>query len=160
MTPLPNIARDSSPVRTEADVPAVGTGAEIQTFSASNSNEPSEVATVANPPPSSDAERRPLTVMFCDLADSTALSTKLDPEDLQDVIRSYQQLATTVIQEYEGFIAKFMAELRKEFGELLPTLGQISTTAIGKKRGNFRLALYGSELAKPKFLYLPHTLAK
>ena len=43
------------------------------------------------PAPSSDAERRPLTVMFCDLADSTALSARLDPEDLQDVIRAYQE---------------------------------------------------------------------
>ena len=40
----------------------------------------------------STSERRPLTVMFCDLADSTELSTKLDPEDLQDVIRAYQNV--------------------------------------------------------------------
>jgi len=48
------------------------------------------IRTAASPPKpllSSDAERRPLTVMFCALADSTALSTQLDPEDLQDVIR-------------------------------------------------------------------------
>ena len=58
----------------------------------------------------SDAERRPLTVMFCDLADSTALSTKLDPEDLQDVIRAYQSCCTALIQEYEGFVAKYMGD--------------------------------------------------
>ncbi len=57
-----------------------------------------------------DAERRPLTVMFCDLADSTELSTKLDPEDLQDVIRSYQETCTGLIQEYEGFVAKYMGD--------------------------------------------------
>ncbi len=41
-------------------------------------------------PPTPDAERRQLTVMFCDLADSTKLSGQLDPEDLRDVIRAYQ----------------------------------------------------------------------
>jgi class 3 adenylate cyclase/tetratricopeptide (TPR) repeat protein len=60
--------------------------------------------------PTNDAERRPLTVMFCDLADSTALSTRLDPEDLQDVIRGYQDLCTGIIREYEGYIAKYMGD--------------------------------------------------
>jgi class 3 adenylate cyclase len=58
----------------------------------------------------SDAERRPLTVMFCDLADSTALSAKLDPEDLQDVIRAYQERCTGIIREYGGFVAKYMGD--------------------------------------------------
>ena len=57
-----------------------------------------------------DAERRPLTVMFCDLADSTALSTRLDPEDLQDVIRAYQETCAEHIREYEGFVAKYMGD--------------------------------------------------
>ncbi len=59
---------------------------------------------------SGQAERRNLTVMFCDLADSTALSTQLDPEDLQDVIRAYQERATDIIREYEGFVAKYMGD--------------------------------------------------
>ncbi len=62
------------------------------------------------PQPSSDAERRPLTVMFCDLADSTVLSTQLDPEDLQDVIRGYQDTCTEIIREYEGYVAKYMGD--------------------------------------------------
>ncbi len=61
-------------------------------------------------PEPSDAERRPLTVMFCDLADSTALSTKLDPEDLQEIIRGYQDCCTAIIREYEGFVAKYMGD--------------------------------------------------
>jgi class 3 adenylate cyclase/tetratricopeptide (TPR) repeat protein len=61
-------------------------------------------------PIASDAERRPLTVMFCDLADSTALSTELDPEDLQDVIRAYRERCTGIIREYEGFVAKYMGD--------------------------------------------------
>ena len=48
--------------------------------------------------------------MFCDLADSTELSTRLDPEDLQDVIRAYQETCTKLIQDYEGFIAKYMGD--------------------------------------------------
>jgi class 3 adenylate cyclase/predicted ATPase len=62
------------------------------------------------PVPSSDGERRPLTVMFCDMADSTALSTRLDPEDLQDVIRAYQETCTGIIQQYEGFVARYMGD--------------------------------------------------
>jgi class 3 adenylate cyclase/energy-coupling factor transporter ATP-binding protein EcfA2 len=61
-------------------------------------------------PVASDAERRPLTVMFCDLADSTSLSAKLDPEDLQDVIRAYQDRCTAIVREYEGFVAKYMGD--------------------------------------------------
>ena len=61
-------------------------------------------------PVASDAERRPLTVMFCDLANSTTLSTRLDPEDLQDVIRAYQERCTGIIREYEGFVAKYMGD--------------------------------------------------
>ena len=76
-------------------------------------------ATLASPlapkmPPAAqrgnDVERRSLTVMFCDLADSTALSTRLDPEDLQDVIRAYQEICAKLIQEYSGYIAKYMSD--------------------------------------------------
>jgi predicted ATPase/class 3 adenylate cyclase len=69
-----------------------------------------EEAPAAEPEPPTNAERRPLTVMFCDLADSTALSTRLDPEDLQDIIRAYQETCAGIIQEYEGFIARYMGD--------------------------------------------------
>src|SRR5262245_23665729 len=45
-----------------------------------------------------EAERRQLTVMFCDLVDSTKLSSQLDPEDWRDVVRAYQRVCTDVIQ--------------------------------------------------------------
>ena len=48
--------------------------------------------------------------MFCDLVGSTALSTQFDPEDLQDVIRAYQDRCTAIIREYEGFVAKYMGD--------------------------------------------------
>ncbi len=53
--------------------------------------------------PGAEAERRQLTVMFCDLVGSTALSSQLDPEDMRDVIRSYQDACAGVVTRYEGF---------------------------------------------------------
>src|SRR5262245_4586051 len=55
-----------------------------------------------------DGERRQLTVLFCDLVDSTALSTRLDPEELRDVVRTYQQTSATVIDHYAGHIAQHL----------------------------------------------------
>ena len=56
------------------------------------------------------AERRQLTVMFCDLVGSTALSTGMDPEDLRDVIASYQSRCSAAIRRYDGFVAKYMGD--------------------------------------------------
>ncbi|MBI3245918.1 MAG: AAA family ATPase [Deltaproteobacteria bacterium] len=58
----------------------------------------------------SPAERRQLTVMFCDLVGSTALSTQLDPEDLRDVVRQYQQTCAEVIERYDGYIAQYLGD--------------------------------------------------
>src|SRR5271165_2176696 len=59
-------------------------------------------------PASADAaERRQLTVMFCDLVGSTALSARLDPEDMRQVIHAYQDACSGVLARYEGFVAKF-----------------------------------------------------
>jgi len=60
--------------------------------------------------PEDAAERRQLTVMFCDLAGSTALSARLDPEDMRLVIRAYQDACSGVIARYDGFVAKFMGD--------------------------------------------------
>ena len=56
------------------------------------------------------AERRPLSVMFCDLIGSTALSSRLDPEDLREVIRAYQACVATTIQQFDGFIARYVGD--------------------------------------------------
>src|SRR5262252_3370593 len=61
-------------------------------------------------PSSPDAERRQLTVMFCDLVDSTKLSSQLDPEDWRDVVRAYQRVCTEVIQRYDGHIAQLLGD--------------------------------------------------
>ena len=55
-----------------------------------------------------EAERRQLTVMFCDLVGSTALSTQLDPEDLRQLVRPYQETCKAVIRRYEGYIAQHL----------------------------------------------------
>ena len=56
------------------------------------------------------AERRPLSVMFCDLIGSTALSARLDPEDLRQVIRTYQACVATTIQQFDGFVARYVGD--------------------------------------------------
>jgi predicted ATPase/class 3 adenylate cyclase len=61
-------------------------------------------------PRPADAERRQLTVMFCDLVDSTAFSSRLDPEDLREVVRAYQTMCEEVIQRYGGHIAQYLGD--------------------------------------------------
>ena len=56
------------------------------------------------------AERRQLTVMFCDLVGSTAMSARLDPEDMREVIRAYQDACSGAVARYDGFVAKFMGD--------------------------------------------------
>ncbi len=56
------------------------------------------------------AERRQLTVMFCDLVGSTALSTQLDPEELREVIRAYRETCAAAISEFGGYLAKYIGD--------------------------------------------------
>ena len=58
----------------------------------------------------STAERRQLTVMFCDLVGSTALSMRLDPEDLREVVGAYHRAVPEVVRSFDGFVAKFMGD--------------------------------------------------
>jgi class 3 adenylate cyclase len=57
-----------------------------------------------------DAERRQLTVMFTDLVGSTALSSKLDPEDLRSVIGAYHKCVAETVTRFDGFVAKYMGD--------------------------------------------------
>jgi class 3 adenylate cyclase/tetratricopeptide (TPR) repeat protein len=57
-----------------------------------------------------EAERRQLTVMFCDLADSTALAGQLDPEDYRAVVRAYQEAGAAVMQRHDGYIAQYLGD--------------------------------------------------
>jgi predicted ATPase/class 3 adenylate cyclase len=66
----------------------------------------------AGPPPASGepAERRQLTLMFCDLVGSTAMSGRLDPEDLRDVIAAYHRCCAEQVEAASGFVAKYMGD--------------------------------------------------
>jgi class 3 adenylate cyclase len=71
--------------------------------------------TTASGPPREDAvsysgERRQLTVMFCDLVGSTALSEKLDPEELRSLLHAYRGLCGDVIARYDGFVARYVGD--------------------------------------------------
>src|SRR5262249_4221199 len=61
-------------------------------------------------PPLPDAARRQLTVMFCDVVDSTKLSAQLDPEEYRDVLRAYQAACVEVIQRFDGYIAQHLGD--------------------------------------------------
>lgn len=61
-------------------------------------------------PEPDQAERRQLTVMFCDLVDSTALSRQLDPEDLQHIVRRFLDTCSQAIIRFEGYIARYMGD--------------------------------------------------
>jgi class 3 adenylate cyclase len=65
---------------------------------------------VASEPPQDTAERRQVTVMFADLVGSTALSARLDPEDLREVIAAYQKCDAETVQRFGGFVAKYMGD--------------------------------------------------
>jgi class 3 adenylate cyclase/predicted ATPase len=56
------------------------------------------------------AERRQLTVLFCDLVGSTALSEQLDPEELRDIVRAYQAVCAEVIRRFDGHIAQYLGD--------------------------------------------------
>src|SRR5205823_4374638 len=93
--PLPTLRHAEKPTApaAERDLPVAPLPAAVTPTSAP--------AAVAAAP---EAERRQLTVMFCDLVGSTALSTGMDPEDLRDVIASYQNRCSAAIRHYDGFV--------------------------------------------------------
>src|SRR5580704_5351557 len=74
-------------------------------------NAPPPAAPSTLPKPAQDtAERRQVTVMFSDLVGSTALSARMDPEDLREVISSYQECVAETVQRFGGFVAKYMGD--------------------------------------------------
>ncbi len=75
---------------------------------ASGKTPSADVATAS--PPEDRAERRQVTVMFADLVGSTALSARMDPEDLREVISGYQKSVAETVQRFGGFVAKYMVD--------------------------------------------------
>jgi class 3 adenylate cyclase len=68
------------------------------------------VASAVEAPPQDEAERRLLTVVFCDLVGSTELSERLDPEELRDFVRAYQRLCADTIGRYGGHVAQYLGD--------------------------------------------------
>ena len=69
-----------------------------------------EMPAALETPVQADAERRQLTVMFCDLVGSTALSSRLDPEDLRGIIGAYHRCVAETAEGFDGFVARYMGD--------------------------------------------------
>ena len=80
-------------------------------------------------PPEDRAERRQVTVMFSDLVGSTALSARMDPEDLREVISAYQKCVAETVGRLGGFVAKYM-------GDGVLNLLRLPTGARGRRRAS------------------------
>jgi class 3 adenylate cyclase/predicted ATPase len=124
-----------------ADVGSKGPSADHVTSSAAPSLSPAD-----------RAERRQVTVMFSDLVGSTALSTRMDPEDLREVISAYQKSVADTVQQFGGFVAQYMGDgVLVYFGypqaheddaeravraglELVATVGNLETHALLQTR--------------------------
>src|SRR5882672_10211924 len=76
----------------------------------SQADQPRQGSAPFSTPPPPEAERRQLTVLFCDLADSTRLAGQLDPEDLREVVLAYQAAGVEVIQRFDGYIAQYLGD--------------------------------------------------
>ena len=84
----------------------------LDAISALGDSAPTAAVTVAVSATSAptDAERRQLTVMFCDLVGSTPLSTRYDPEDLRELIGAYHRSVADTVARFAGFVAKYMGD--------------------------------------------------
>ena len=76
------------------------------------------VTSAPTSPPPIDAERRQLTVMFCDLVGSTALSTRLDPEDLREVIAEYHRAVAEIVRSFDGLCREIHGRRRSRLFRL------------------------------------------
>src|SRR6516162_2695608 len=84
-----------------SDLPTSGTA-----IAPAEPERPAQDANIA----AAEAERRQLTVMFCDLVGSTPLSSRLDPEDLREVIAAYHRAVAEIVAGFDGFVAKYMGD--------------------------------------------------
>src|SRR6516165_776468 len=71
---------------------------------------PPTASGITRPRPAIEGERRQLTIMFCDLVGSTALSVRFDPEDLREIIAAYHRAVSETVGRFAGFVAKYMGD--------------------------------------------------
>jgi class 3 adenylate cyclase/tetratricopeptide (TPR) repeat protein len=90
--------------------PSIAHTAQADPQPAARSNLPVQSVLLANTPPAPDAERRQLTVLFCDLVDSTKLAQQLDPEDYRAVVRAYQEAAVAAMQPFDSYVAQYLGD--------------------------------------------------
>jgi len=104
---------------TEADLEALGLTlghrkrlikAIAERQSAGPASAPQSHAPAVAPAGVAEAQRRQLTVLFCDLVGSTELANRLDPEDLRTILHRYQNVCTEIVERYEGVVAKFLGD--------------------------------------------------
>jgi hypothetical protein len=106
------------PYLTDADLEKIGVSlghrrkilAAIAELPGASLSKQEKLEGVVEPKPQDAAERRQVTVMFSDLVGSTALSARMDPEDLREVISTYQKSVAETVQRFGGFVAKFMGD--------------------------------------------------
>ncbi len=106
------------PYLTDADLEKIGVTlghrrkilAAIAELSGTSSSKTETGNGIVEPKPQDVAERRQVTVMFSDLVGSTALSARMDPEDLREVISAYQKCVAETVQRFGGFVAKYMGD--------------------------------------------------
>src|SRR5262249_33562898 len=100
------------PELTEADLEklglSLGARKKLLRAIADRSAEPGPASVTSAVPPL--AERRQLTVMFIDLVGSTALASRLDPEDLREIIGAYHRCVADTVARFDGFVAKYMGD--------------------------------------------------
>ena len=94
----------------EADTKPVSPSTLLAQQEAIQQDQSTQVAPRPTEPPIPEAERRQLTVMFCDLVASTSLSAQLDPEEYREVVRAYQQVCSEVITRFDGYIAQLLGD--------------------------------------------------
>jgi class 3 adenylate cyclase len=111
-----DIGLDILPELTDADLERLGVaslGDRKRLLKAITSLAPTEKSSVvltATPQSPTDAERRQVTVMFSDLVGSTALSARMDPEDLREIISVYQKCVAETVRRFDGFVAKYLGD--------------------------------------------------
>jgi class 3 adenylate cyclase/predicted ATPase len=107
---------DVLPELTDADLKELGVASLgdrkrlLKAIASIASAEKSSVVPTTTGPSPTDAERRQVTVMFSDLVGSTALSARMDPEDLREIISAYQKCVAETVRRFDGFVAKYLGD--------------------------------------------------
>src|SRR5262249_44920039 len=101
---------DAVPSPARLATPAVFQAPVVEPLNQADSAPPQGIAALPGALPAREAERRFLTVVFCDLVDAATLTADLDPEDLREVIHAYYQTCAEVVQRFDGYLAHYRGD--------------------------------------------------